>query len=892
MNILNQLTMKHLKMNKKRTIATIIGIILSTALMVGIGTIASTGRDYLLKTLIDDSGPWHATLSEVPKENVKYIENNVQVKNTYISYPIGYAKLEGGINESKPYLYIQAGNNNYLKTSKLKEGRLPENSNELVISDHIYSNGGVEHHVGDQITLKIGKRYLEGNPSDYLTQSNPYDSEEKLTYEMTKTYTIVGIIERRYDENYSAPGYTVLTVPDKTNDVIPNLISVGIEYQKVKDVHKKTEEIAKNVKAPVYEVPSIDNPKKNVLLPMIEYNEDILTLYGESSYDSFNGTFYAIAFLILFLVAAGCAIVIYNSFAISVMERKKQFGLFSSIGATRKQLRKTVYFEALIVGMIGIPIGVLSGMFGIWVVIQVINHLLPGVFVYPLSLSLYPNFIIIPIIYMIITVFISALIPAYRASRISPIEAIRLNDDIKIRSKKVKTSKLTRKLYGVEGELAKKNMKRNRKKYRITILSLVVSIVLFIGFSVFVEYGNNATNDMMALEDYDIRVFYYSEKKESINDVQKKVQSVSGIDSLTMIKDGYDASKYTISIPIDPKQDYTKEHLEFLEKNGDGNIFTKKDLYVNILALDNASYKNYLKKLGLNEEDYMGSTPKLILANTEEYRDFSDQTFHRYQKYNWKSGTKTFLFKTRDSDYTYDNNNNDTTKYLSKEVELPVTVVKEGPDMYEGSSAYYISEEMAQSLEQFFLSSSYQSEDIHHYTFEAVIKAQDYNKVAEELTKILPSDANIYNYANDAVSQRNLIIIIGIFLYGFITLVTLIGVTSVFNTITTSIALRRREFAVLRSVGLSPKGFSKMIRFESLFYGMKALLWGLPISFVVVLLFNRAFSNLGTQALLIPWKSIVICIFAVFVITFLTMVYATRKIKKENIIDTIREENI
>ena len=126
-----------------------------------------------------------------------------------------------------------------------------------------------------------------------------------------------------------------------------------------------------------------------------------------------------------------------------------------------------------------------------------------------------------------------------------------------------------------------------------------------------------------------------------------------------------------------------------------------------------------------------------------------------------------------------------------------------------------------------------------------------------------------------------------------ISLVTLIGVTSVFNTISTSMALRKREFAVLRSIGLTNRGFNKILFFESLFFGMKSLIFAIPVSIGITVLIHYALADMvSISTIIIPWKYIIISIVSVFVIVLLTMMYSTSKIKKHNIIEQIREENI
>ena len=283
-------------------------------------------------------------------------------------------------------------------------------------------------------------------------------------------YKIVGIVERHYSESYEAAGYSVFTLNQNLEE--NDLVNVYVTFDKVKNIYKKTNDLAKMLG--LESIPTEDGVKYS----NINYNTSLLGLYGESEYDNIISAMSKIIIIMLSLISIGCIIVIYNSFAISVMERKKQFGLFSSIGATKRQLRKTVFYEAFLIGLIGIPLGIISGFVGIGIVIQIINYLLPEIFTIKLTLSFYPLFIIIPFIFMVIVIFFSAFIPARSASKISPIKAIRLNDDIKMKPKKIRSPKIINKLFGIEGEVAYKNIKRNKKKYRITVISLFISIVL------------------------------------------------------------------------------------------------------------------------------------------------------------------------------------------------------------------------------------------------------------------------------------------------------------------------------------------------------------------------------------------------------------------------------
>ncbi|MEG0995251.1 MAG: ABC transporter permease, partial [Bacilli bacterium] len=352
---------------------------------------------------------------------------------------------------------------------------------------------GVSYKVGDTLTVDLGSREGSYFKTDDLKLVNNLrlQEDEELKIKETKTYKIVGIMERSVYESHYAPGYTVLsTIPQNINN--DNLASSFITYKKVKDVKKKTVNIVSNLK-------NANNNKVEA-----DYHNSLLTFYGESSYDNINASLGMVIGVMLTVLMVGCAIVIYNSFAISVMERKKQFGLLASIGSTKKQTKHMVFFEAFIVSIIGIPLGVLAGILGIYFVLLITDKLIPLLFSVPLHLSLYPTFVIIPIIYMLLTIILSAYLPSRRASKVTPIEAIRQSNDIKISKREVRTFGFTKYLFGSEAYIASKNMKRNRKKYRITILSLIVSIVLFISASTLVKLGNQSISGILNTINFDI----------------------------------------------------------------------------------------------------------------------------------------------------------------------------------------------------------------------------------------------------------------------------------------------------------------------------------------------------------------------------------------------------
>lgn len=850
MSILNRLTIKNLRLNKKRTIVTIIGIILSTALMVGIGLLFSSFQDLMIRDTIGYNGKYEANYSDVDLDKL----NNIKDKDFTYFYekPIGFSKIESS-NEYKPYMYITSVNKEYFNELKLVDGSFPKNENEVVISNHVITNGGLNYKVGDIVTFKYGKRNIEGN--DTLANSELVDGED-LTNEGTYTYKIVGIVERSNFESYSASGYTAFTVDvnsDKGN------VNLYVMFNKNKNIIKQSEELAKEL--------SYDYD--------INYNSTLLALYGESTYGNVMTTMVSMMMIMLALVSIGCIIVIYNSFAISVMERKKEFGLLSSIGATKKQLAHTVFFEAVVVGVIGIIFGILGAYIGIGCVVLVINNLISDMLDYKLYLVTNPLFIIIPVIFMIVVIGVSAFIPSRKASKVSPIEAIRQNDDIKINKKKIRTSKLALKLFGIEGEIALKNIKRNKKKYRVTIVSLFISIVLFISFSSYMNYTLNTASSVMGEVPYDYQISYFGD------DPNNDKEALDKINEIVKSSDVKEYVSYSVSnLSIIGNYTYSDEYLDFYKsaygENGIKALNNLKYQSIYILVLDDNSYNKYKKLIGLDKDS-------VILLNRFKGVSYGNNKRVNYNIpviNNGNINIKICNFDDNDEDV-------DTTKYCNKNIDN-IFVTNKSFDLIEEFSymddfKLIVNKKLYDSI----------SDSSTHYTQFNIISDNTNN--IDKLTKELDKYSNV-NYTNikEAMKQaNNLILVVKILMYGFISLVTLIGVTSVFNTISTSMALRKREFAVLRSIGLTNRGFNKILFFESLFFGMKSLIFAIPVSIGITVLIHYALADMvSISTIIIPWKYIIISIVSVFVIVLLTMMYSTSKIKKHNIIEQIREENI
>ena len=838
MKILNKLTIKHLFMNKKRTLVTIIGITLSTALMVGIGLLISTYLESMRLDAKNNYGSYHLMVEGVSENELEKMGANIHVEDYYFFAPLGNAKVNSS-NLYKPYLYVSEASQSFLDKLNLIEGRLPKNDQEIVISKHINSDGNLGYEIGDTITLEIGKRVVDGEVLEISHNygmattwegGTPEAVSEDLQVTTTKTYTIVGIVERTVYEDFSAAGYMVFSLNEQDYD----LYNVYLEFKNPSKTFLYTEEMLQNL--------GLTDHGASI-------NENLLYFYGASKYDNVNSTYLPLILIALSVISVGCIIVIYNSFAISTMERKKSFGLYASVGATQKQIRKTVLFEAFLVGVIGIILGLLGGFIGIYIVIQILNHLLQDFANLHFVFHIETLYLIIPILFMILVIFISAYLPAKRSSKITPIEAIRGNDDIKISKKEVKTPRFIRYLFGIEGDIAYKNVKRNKKKYRITVISLFISIVMFNTFTSYLSYATKA-RDAVDYYDYDIDIEFQGDIELIEDDMELLLRNYNIRHALKIF------DRNAVYVTNMNEDDFTLEY---------------QNLYYDSILMDNGlSFNLYV----IDDEDYQNiSNAPSILINSKYFIIYGD-------------GSRT----VKDIDLFTKGEYDLQLLFDNREISLHTEVYDD--DILGLKDSLYI------PVPILVIPLSTYQEIFHYqgdYAARLALFTDEYKEINQDIQDkkvLLDSDYTVYSPTIENANTKNLILAIQILFYGFIALVTLIGVTSVFNTINTNINLRRKEFAMLRSIGLTPKGFNKILFFESLFFGLKALIYGIPVSIGINLLISLSLTSVFDSSFIIPWSSFIISIIGVFIIVLIAMWYSASRVKKENILEALREENI
>ena len=614
------------------------------------------------------------------------------------------------------------------------------------------------------------------------------------------------------------------------------------------------------------------------------FSTNTLTLF-EGGFSHSSMTMILMLGVIISLIIVGTSVfVISNGFRISVDDKRTQLGMLASVGATKRQIRGIVLREGLYVFLIGTSAGIALGALGIWILDQVVNLLMKDmmritmVFTFPLWV------VIFTVVLSGVTIFLASILPARRASRISPIEVIRGLGDVQTDGKKLKTGKKTKKIFGIGGVIAEKNLKRSRKKYRTTVISLVISIASFIAIAGFVGYGKKLVGEVYNEYDCNIEIGIIDDDENVTTEMKRK--RYDEIRRLPGVRD----SAYTIGSDGELSLSDWGSH-DYAERVPGSDDGEEETIYVHIMLIPEKDFRQYLSRIGVKTND---ADKVAILADRDIYYDWETGVKNVGRMTKISSGDQvTFSYVAELLDLTTEQREAGVPDRTMKESTCRVEKVVGEGDLPLGYNGYF--HEYGGVL--LFLSENYFSE-LPAYTYlntlyldavdaEATVKtiSEMFDKSEEE-----GGGLRIFNIEEAKQQSNRMILVMEIFLYGFLIVIVLIGLTNVFNTINTNMNLRSREFAMLRSVGMTRKEFTRMIRVEGLIYSLRSLVIGIPIGVLLSWLIYVAIRSRVDYGYTVPWMAILISAVVVILIVSFIMWNSMRRIRKQNIIETIRKQ--
>ena len=937
MNLMKTLTLKNLKLNRKRTIVTIVGIILATALLSALVTLVSSFQYSMIEYQKQKDGDFHVKFSNVKMSELSEFKNNRNIESTFETMGMGFAKLNGCKNEDKPYAYVMATDEAGFERGcfNLIEGRMAKNEDEIVIPRHLKTNGRIDIKVGDEITLDIGKRY-DSNTESVISENCAYENEtETLTDTVTKHYKVVGIMERPgYGmEDYSAAGYTFVTYSDELAAIDNGTKSEESEADNTLTVYSRyTQKALRNKDAVTADIIGVDEKlfekANNSSVEMsAEESDRFLKEMENAKYDIYmNGYLISYecvfpidgSFKALFTVAAVVALIIIltsvycikNSFNISITEKIRQYGMLASVGATRRQIKSSVKTEAAMLGVVGIPVGTMSGILASLILVKVVNVLSAGWLNVALNFHTSLPALILAVILSIATIYFSATGSARRAAKVTPLEAIRNTKEIKIKSSKLKTPAIIGRIWGIGGVISYKNIKRNNKKYRTTVTSIVICSVTFIVISYFMSMAFSMVGMSYASADYNIGI-NMSYKKDIHIDIEKLSKLVSGIEGVDdyLVGAGYD-------FDVD-KPEYTKEYGEYCRQVYDNSEDVSQMFLITVL--DDKSYDKYASDAGIKN-----AAAGAILVNKGTFDVYNENSSKYVKKemelYKYKAGDTIECGYNVYDDASSDDNavegdtesgTEDNSGYVDEETinngvrkTLDVTIagvtdkVPIGYKSYGNTTLLFMNQKGFESL----WADGKNGNEIKpgHASYSAYVVAEnadEYQDTFEKETEGNPEYSQISfsvsNLDKQMRDEKSLFTLLGVFAYGLIVVIALIGITNIINTLSTGMELRSREFATLRSIGMTDKQFVGMVRLESVFISVKALVIGVPlgilISYLLCVIMNRMDGAIIYEP---PYKAIILCIVVVIMLIYAIMKLSMTKLRHNNIIETIKNENL
>ena len=782
-------------------------------------TCATSFAHYYGERAINTNGNWHFFVKTDYESAKKYLLSDSSLKD------IGFEK---DLSTEEQSYKIYSDKANYLRTGTIYQGdaqyikdtvtckydgALPKSDNEIMVEQSLIKNNGIELKIGDEIKIAVGSR-LKGD-FVILPIKGDYQFGERFEKEKDETFKVVGIL---HNNEPTELGAIIRGMSDLKSK---NLVAYGkikkvtpFSYIKINGIYDKFGFTKKKRAFNVGENTGFLNSR---LAFSIDKNDlpQVLKLT-------------AIGIVVFAVIFVSSFAMIYNSFALSVGEQIKYLGMLSSVGATRKQKKKTLYFEGAILGGIGIILGIALGLLTTFISQSAMNAKIVSIMEgyndnikYSTHISLWVLCLIV--ILAALTVFVSIISPVQKAARITAIDAIRKTDEIK-RKGKIRTPFIITKLFGFEGDIAFKNLRRNGRKSRTIIACICICAVLFLSCNYFCETFKEASNLDYEIP-YQIMYQYSAESKAQLEKARNYLKTNKRVKRFYSIWEAWysilrgDINPYDNSRLYD--MSFQNESI-FVDKY---KFIATQDITYTAHLLDDEDFNALCKKNGIDYKKYYspdkdGSIKTIVingidrndepifnnnlLGKTIGCYDIDSEKTERENKLDENGNQVYFYYKTGcTSIYKF-------CDFIKYDKDNPIcNLDSSGVAFYAPKCVY----------------DKYSDDD--SFYFDYGIETDEPYKVEKELKDYLSeteAEGDVYNNYNWMMKEKSIISAVQFLSYAFILLITLITVFNIINTMTAQIAGRKKELAMLKSVGMTPKEFKKTLIFESMFYG----LFGLP----------------------------------------------------------------
>lgn len=973
--IIFQVTKTYMKKNKKRTIITFAGILVMVVLMTAVFIGKDTVMDFMRRAVEADQGKWHYQVYDVTKEEADEISALDSIDKLEVSRPLGYTDFPQSANIETPYLELKGYSGELFDWMNINviEGRVPEKENEIIISERAIEDGA-DIKVGDTVDVDAFDRYVHayykegeeekiaaGKAPGVITFGNnvfsvehgttvkapahfaywPENDDFEEIHEPTGikgVYTIVGIMETPSYESDGQGGYTALTKNDAavaegetinlvfTIDLKSNEKTEG-EIARIIDSYRTEEEraeVQENGSAFMME----DGTRIPVVNGQIVANDLLLVFAAKGTDANFNMLMIFFQAFFIILISAASLVLIYNVFSMSYKERSRYLGMLSSVGATRRQKKWSVYYEVFVLLAMALPIGIILGLLvvkGAMVLLyphfaKIISSIATNVITgksceIDYHLIINPLNIFFVLIFSAVAVWISALIPAIKISKVGPIESIRGNDDTGVRLKKrgVKTYFDLMMKGSPERLLSAASISRNRHSTRGIIRSITVfiSLTLITAFAVrsFTDIvKSKADQEDIAVgskyEGYDYS-FSFDEDTQYMTGKEDIVTSDEVSDYIEM---NIELAPYNIAL-----SDYTEEYRADMNSILDlyypgekpqivvDNFLEPVEIWanpeVNMITLSDEQFSEVAKKAGV---DVSGDNPVLVydkvILSTEEYEfafegalqpDFT--SYEVRNPFNYKVGDEINLMY---GDYDID-------KEEVNEIDIPVTFAGyidasdiEGYYTLKGCTAWIITSETTREYMRSLTPENESSMGIRQILFS--VNTND-SKLVRKLSQIKDEfDNKALRSASIATGLTDfktaITKILNIVAVCFTLLIALICMLNLYNSVMGRRLSRHQELSVLQSMGMTKAQKSKMLLLENIRLMVKSVIYsGLITGAFVVVIRVILNSRFGRMSFTLPVWVMVIIILA-SVISLLLFTAISYKDSKNTLIDEVRTD--